>query len=115
MNFFDMNFKREAVLCFYRSLEYFVASKILAVKHLSNEVRQIQEALKRIAASDQEMLDEFKAIYKVRSSQVAHSQGVQREITIDEVFKLKVFLDFLMHKSYIAEADLQMRARFGQP
>lgn len=45
------------------------------------------------------------------SSQVAHSQIDQREITFDEVMKAKVFFDFIMHKTFKAQANQIMEAR----
>ena len=103
MNFCDINFRREAFLCFYRALEYFVAVRILGVKRLKNELRDLQRGLEEIGAS-RELLEELRALYVIRSSQVAHSQMEQRELSFDEVLKIKVFLDFVMHKTFKHQA-----------
>lgn len=113
MNFAELNFHREAFMCFYRALEHFVASRILKVKRLGNELRELQRGLSKLT-SDKELIDELKTIYKVRSTQGAHSQVEQREITFDEVMKVKVFLDFVMHKEFKAEANKAMTQRTGR-
>ncbi len=110
MNFYELNFRREAFLCFYRALEHFVAARILGVKKLQNELRDLQRGLAVMGAS-QEVQDELREVYTIRSSQVAHSQIGQREITLDEVLKTKVFLDFIMHKTFKKEADRIMQER----
>jgi len=109
MNFYDINFKREAFLCFYRALEHFVAARILNVPKLKNELRDFKRALAQVGAS-QVLVDELREVYTIRSSQIAHSQVNQREITFDEVMKTKVFLDFVMHKTFKAQANQMMEA-----
>lgn len=104
MNFYDLNFRREAFLCFYRALEHFVAVRILGVKRLTKELIQLKQGLKKIGAP-QDLLDEVREIYSIRSSQVAHAQGPQRDVTLDEVLKTKVFLDFVMHRTFKEQAD----------
>lgn len=110
MNFYELNFRREAFLCFYRALEHFVAARILGVKKLRNELRDLQRGLASMGAS-QEVQDELRDLYAIRSSQVAHSQVGQREITLEEVLKTKAFLDFIMHKTFKKEADHIIQAR----
>jgi hypothetical protein len=110
MNFYELNFRREAFLCFYRALEHFVAARILGVKRLKNELRDLQRGLAKVGAS-QDIQDELRELYAIRSSQVAHSQVGQREITLDEVLKTKVFLDFIMHKTFKEQADRIMQER----
>jgi hypothetical protein len=104
MNFYELNFRREAFLCFYRALEHFVAARILGVKKLKNELRDLQRGLAKVGASAA-ILDELREVYSIRSSQVAHSQIGQREITLDEVLKTKIFLDFIMHKTFKEQAN----------
>lgn len=110
MNFYELNFRRESFLCFYRALENFVAVRILGVKKLKNELRDLQRGLAKVGAS-QDIQVEMKELYTIRSSQVAHSQVEQREITLDEVLKTKVFLDYIMHKTFKEQADRIMQAR----
>lgn len=110
MNVLDLNFRREAFLCFYRALEHFVANRLLKVRKLSNELRDLQRGL-RMLTSDQELIDELRTVYRIRSSQVAHSQDTQFDISQDDLMKTKVFLDFVMHKTFKEEANRAMEAR----
>ena len=102
MNFYELNFCREAFMCFWRALENFVAARILRVTKLKNELRDFQRALTTIGASDG-LVNELKEVYVVRSSQAAHAQVAVRDITFDEAMKAKVFLDFVMHKTFKAQ------------
>lgn len=104
MNFYDLNFRKEAFLCFYRALEHFVAVRILGVKRLKNELNDLMKGLKQLGAS-QISVNELREVYSIRCSQIAHSQGTQREITKDEVLKTKVFLDYVMHKTFKQQAN----------
>ena len=110
MNVLELNFRREAFLCFYRGLEYFVANRLLKVRKLSNELRDLQRGL-RMLTGDHELIDELRTVYRIRSSQVAHSQGPQSDISQDDLMKMKVFLDFVMHKTFKEEANRAMAAR----
>ncbi len=113
MNFVELNFRREAFMCFYRALEHFAAVRILKVKRLSNELKDLQRAVGTLT-SDSELLDELRVVYSIRSSQGAHSQGLQRDITFDEVRKMKVFLDFVMHKEFKSEAHRELARRTSE-
>ena len=104
INHFDINFHREAFSNFYRSFEYFVARKILKTNKLKNELKQMQEVLSMYGAED-DLVDDFKEIYKLRSSQIMHAQNEQLPITYDDARKIKAYADLLMHKFYRNEAD----------
>lgn len=110
MNVLDLDFRREAFLCFYRALEHFAAARILRVRRLSNELRDLQQAL-RTLTNDEVLIGELQAVYRIRSSQVAHSQVAQENISKDDLLKMKVFLDFVMHKTFKAEANAAMLVR----
>lgn len=110
MNVLELNFRREAFLCFYRALEHFAANRILKVRRLSNELRDLQRAM-RTLTDDDELIEELRTVYKIRSSQVAHSQDVQHDVSQDDLMKTKVFLDFVMHKTFKDEANIVMSAR----
>lgn len=99
MHYFDIDFRREAFACFYRALEYFAAHRILHVKKLKNELRDLQRAIESLGMA-KELLGELKGIYAVRSSQVAHAQTIPRDVTLEEIMKTKTFLDFVMFKTY---------------
>lgn len=77
---------------------------------LRSKLRDFKRALAQVGAS-QELVEELREVYAIRSSQVAHSQINQREITFDEVMKAKVFLDFVMHKTFKAQANEIMEGR----
>lgn len=110
MNVLELNFRREAFMCFYRALENFSANRILKVRRLANELRDLQRAM-RTLTDDDELIAELRTVYRVRSSQVAHSQGAQHDVSQDDLMKTKVFLDFVMHKTFKAEANSVMSAR----
>lgn len=110
MNVLDLNFRREAFLCFYRALEHFAASRILKVRKLSNELRDLQRALRTLTDDDQ-LIAELRTVYRIRSSQVAHSQATQEEVSHDDLLKTKVFLDFVMHKTFKSQANAVMSER----
>lgn len=114
LNVLELNFRRESFLCFYRALEHFAANRILKVRKLSNELRDLQKAI-RTLTSDEELIGELRTVYRIRSSQVAHSQNEQVEISHDDLLKTKVFLDFVIHKTFKAEADEAMWARGARP
>lgn len=110
MNFYDLNFRREAFLCFYRAFEHFVATRLLCVKKLKNELRDLERGLS-ILTDAKDLISELKELYSIRSSQVAHSQIEQREITFEEVMKIKIFLDFVIHKTFKDHANRLMQDR----
>lgn len=109
MQFCDVEFRREAFLCFYRALEYFIASRVLKVKKFTNELKDMQRGLASVGLKNI-ILDEFKEIYTIRSSQAAHSQITPRKITFEEVMKAKVFLDFVIHKTFVTQATEILRS-----
>ena len=110
MNVLELNFRRESFLCFYRALEHFAVNRILKIRKLSNELRDLQRALRTLTDND-ELIEELRTVYRIRSSQVAHSQNNQVEVTQDDLLKTKVFLDFVMHKTFKEEANAAMSAR----
>jgi len=113
MNFAELNFRREAFMCFYRAFEHFIVSRILKVSKLGNELKDLQRGLSRITQC-KEIIDEFRSIYTIRSSQAAHSQVKQREITLEEVLKAKAFLDIVIHTEFKREANSEMLARISR-
>lgn len=110
MQFCDIHFRTDAFMCFYRALEFFVASRLLKVKKLTNELKDLQRGLATIGL-DGGVLDEFKQIYIIRSSLAAHTQTQPRAVTFDEVMKAKVFLDFVIHKTFVAQGNALMQVR----
>lgn len=112
LSFGDINFNKEAFGNFYRSFEYFVTRKILQVKKLKNEEKELTKAIKSAGLS-KEVVEEFNGLYRIRSEQVMHAQRPQVEITQDDVLKMKVFTDFLLHRHYTAIANKWLEDRHG--
>ena len=110
MSFAELNFRREAYMCFYRALENFITVRVLQVTRLANELKDMQRGLQKLIRS-QEIIDEFRSIYLIRSSQAAHSQGRQREISVEEVRKVKVFLDMVMNTEFRRKANEILRSQ----
>jgi hypothetical protein len=100
----DIDFNREAFGNFYRCMEAFVTRKVLRVKTLSNEVKDIQRALKQIGAGE-DLTSTFKEIYAIRSNQVAHAQKKQAKVEFHNVLGAKAFADMVMHKTYRRQAE----------
>lgn len=111
MNFHQLNFRREAFLCFYRALENFAARRILGVKRLQNEVKDIQRALRTIT-NDGVLVEGFRSVYIARSGQVAHSQNDQEDVPLNDVLKAKAFLDLVVHKTFKQKANDLMIEKF---
>lgn len=111
MQFYDVNFRTEAFICFYKALEFFVTSRILKTNKLENELKDIQRGLE-IIGMKKELYDEFKNIYIIRSSLAAHTQKEPRALTFDEVMKAKIFLDFVIHRTFVTKGHALMKARY---
>jgi hypothetical protein len=109
-SFYDVNFNTEAFMCFWRALENFVGERILKVKKLKNELRDLQTGLTKLGATT-DLVAALREVYVTRSSQVAHAQIAPKPLTFDEVMKAKVFLDFVMHKTFKAEGIELLESR----
>lgn len=114
MNFCEINFLRDAFMCFYRTLEYFATGRILKVPRLRNELKGLQSCIRTLEFSD-DLVQEMKELYIIRSSQAAHSQTERRQITLDEVLKIKIFVDALLFKPLYDEANDIMTKQVGRP
>lgn len=99
LDFFDIDFHREAFGNFYRSFENFATGRILKVKNLTNEKKQLQEAIIKCGFPNK-LAEEFLPLYILRSEQVMHAQKKQVNIKIDDALKMKVILDAILHKVY---------------
>lgn len=109
----DVSFYREAFGNFYRCVEAFITQRVLQVKQLSSEVKDIQRGLKMIGAGDDVLLVAFKEIYTIRSNQFAHAQKLQLPFKFDDVLKAKAFADLVMHKYYRVQAEKWRGETFG--
>lgn len=110
MQFCDIDFRRDAFMCFYRVLEHFVTRRVIGKPRLQNELKDIQSCIRQLGLG-QDIAEELKELYLVRSSQTAHAQNIQRKITADEVMKVKVFVDALLFKILFKEANEIMERR----
>ena len=111
LDFADVSFFREAFWNFFRSFEYFVTKHVLGQKRLNNEMKDMQRALSMLGAGP-ELNDALKEVYSLRSSQVAHAQAEQADITQDDVIKAKTFADLVMYKTYRNKAE-ELRSSYG--
>lgn len=107
----DVSFYREAFGNFYRCVEAFITQRILQVKQLSNEVKDIQRGLRQLGVVDEVLLTAFKEVYAIRSNQFAHAQKPQRPFEFDDVLKAKAFADLVMQKYYKKQAERWRAAR----
>lgn len=97
--FADLIYYRESFANFYRSLEYFLTAKVIKKNKLKNELKELQQGLKTIGFK-KDFIDEFRYLYRIRSEQVMHAQKKQKAIETDDVFKIKTFTDFALHRYY---------------
>lgn len=102
--FGDLTFSREAFANFYRSFEYFITVRVLKKKKLENELNDLKKAIRSLGLSDK-FCEEFTNLYKIRSEQVMHAQKVPKDMNIDDVLKIKIFTDYVLHKYYRSEAN----------
>lgn len=112
MQFCEIDFRRDAFMCFYRVLEHFVTRRVLSAPRLQNELKEIQLCIRSLGFGDA-LVDEMRELYVIRSSQTAHAQNAQRLITGDEVLKMKLYTDALLFRTLFAEANDIMEANFG--
>jgi hypothetical protein len=96
---YDVEFRKDAFGNFYRALEFFISDRVLRVRRLENELRDIQKALRDLGFSDV-IVEEFRELYKIRSEQVMHAQRGLGSVDWEAVGKMKTFTDAVMHKVY---------------
>lgn len=97
--FGDVNFDKEAFSNFYRLFEYLTTKRIKKKQKLSNELKELKAVIIDSGLSG-EVADEFKKLYQLRSEQVMHAQQEQVSVLLDDVLKMKKFLDFVLFKYY---------------
>jgi len=112
MQFGEIDFRRDAFMCFYRVLEHFVTRRVLGIPKLQNELKDIQSCIRALGFSE-DVIAEMKELYIIRSSQTAHAQNIQRQITSEEVLKLKVYVDACLFKVLFEEANTIMERKYG--
>lgn len=98
-DFLFFEFRKEAFGNFYRALENVVTERILKVTKLSNELKQIREALTKVGMPD-DIVAEFTHLYELRSNQVMHAQKKQNIIDFDDVYKMKTILDSTLYRLF---------------
>lgn len=97
--FFNMDFYREAFFNFYRCFENIVTNKVLQVKKLDVELKNIENAINKVGLG-KILARHLKPIYKTRSNQVMHAQKDQINVTMDDAFMIKTSLDALLFKVF---------------
>ena len=100
LDFYDIDFHREAFGNFYRSFESFATERVLKVRKLQNELKELQKVIINFSKGNTELAEAFRDLYKLRSGQIMHAQKKQFEIKKDDVLKMKVILDLILHKVY---------------
>jgi hypothetical protein len=108
LDLFDIDFNREAFVNFYRSFESLATKRILNVDKLKNELKELQRAIGKYDTKGK-IAEEFAYLYRLRSTQIMHSQKKQLNIKLEDVLKMKVVLDFILHKIYQPEWEKVMR------
>jgi hypothetical protein len=99
LTFFDIDFCKEAFYNFYRCFENIVTNKVLQVKKLGKEVKNIEKAINKVGLA-KILTEQFKSSYLVRSNQVMHAQKKQVNITLNDVYAIKICLDALLFKVF---------------
>jgi hypothetical protein len=99
LQIYDLDFRKDGFANFYRVLEYCVAERVLKIPKLTNELRDIQRAIRQLGFGEN-MAETFKKMYIVRSEQVAHAQRDQKELDWETVATMKAFTDGILNKVY---------------
>ena len=97
--FFDINFMNESFSNFYKAFEYFCTERMLQVKKLKNEKKQLRCVLSDFGFKD-DALKDFDKIYFTRCNLAMHAQKGLQAIDKEVVIRIKIFLDSIMHKYY---------------
>jgi len=97
--FFDIQFLNEAFSNFYKAFEFLCTKRMLRVKKLSNEKKQLRGVLSEFGF-EENILDEFDKIYLIRCNMAMHAQKGLQAIDKEAVVRIKIFLDSIMHKYY---------------
>lgn len=97
--FFDIDFRKEAFFNFYRCFENIITNKVLQVKKLDKELKNFEKAIDKVGLG-KVLVKQFKSSYLIRSNQVMHAQKKQINITIDDVYAIKICLDALLFKVF---------------
>jgi hypothetical protein len=96
LEFFDLTFRKDAFANFYRCFEHFIADRVLSVRKLQNECKQLTGGLRKLRVPEV-VVNMFKnELYPLRSAQVMHSQTEQVEIEWEKVAKIKALTDTAM-------------------
>lgn len=98
-SFFDIEFLNEAFSSFYKTFEFFCTARLLKVKKLTNEKRQLRKVLADFGF-EEAVLTDFDKLYQIRCNQAMHAQKSLDSIDKEAVIKMKIFLDSIMHKFY---------------
>jgi len=112
LTFFNIDFYKEAFYNFYRCFENTVTNKVLQVKKLDKEVKDIEKAINKVGLGEI-LSKQFKSSYFIRSNQVMHAQKKQVSITIDDAYAIKICLDALLFKVFTPILDKTLKGYRG--
>lgn len=112
LTFFDIDFCKEAFFNFYRCFENIVTNKVLQVKKLDKELKNFEKAINKVGLG-KILAKQFKSSYLIRSNQVMHAQKKQINITIDDVYAIKICLDALLFKVFTPILDEALKRYRG--
>lgn len=112
LTFFDIDFCKEAFFNFYRCFENIVTNKVLQVKKLDKELKNFEKAINKVGLG-KIFAKQFKSSYLIRSNQVMHAQKKQINITIDDVYAIKICLDALLFKVFTPILDEALKRYRG--
>jgi hypothetical protein len=100
LTFFNIDFYKEAFYNFYRCFENIVTNKVLQVEKLDKEVKNIEKAINKVGLEKIFTKQFIKSLYSKRSNQVMHAQKKQVNITLDDVYEIKICLEALLLKVF---------------
>lgn len=99
LNYPGTHFEKDAFANFYRTFEHLVTGRIIGKKKLKKELTEISAVLNSFGLTS-ELIEEFRKLYVIRSSQAMHSQLAPDRISREDTMKMKVFTDVLIYKVY---------------
>lgn len=99
LNYPGAHFEKDAFSNFYRAFEHIVTCKLLKQGKLKNEFKQLSGALSSLGIS-QDLIEEFKELYKIRGEQAMHAQKSPEKISREDTMKMKVFSDIVVRAAY---------------
>lgn len=86
-SFFDIEFLNEAFSSFYKAFEFFCTTRLLKVKKLTNEKKQLRKILSDFGFKEA-VLSDFDKLYQIRCNQAMHAQKSLDSIDKEAVIRI---------------------------